>query len=391
MSDFVRSVRAVVRDTLMLDSLDEPTEMPTRRSDSSPNRLLASGSVSLTGLGLLVLHLVHLSTGPPAVGTALSAVGAAVSVGLCLVGVALYRSGFSTTNAVRIAVWNLLGVVVLGSVMVANIAYQSQLGSMLSNPGFTVANLLALGAAAHVIIGFHDARRVRAEQLARERQRIAVLNRVIRHNLRNSATVLQGHADILAANVDDPQLVKSAEAVSARAAAVGSLADNAKHVMQIHERGTDDRRPRDVGAIVRQAADDAADAHPDARVTVDIDDSNDNDAHWAAVDSDLGLALTELVENAVEHNPADNPEVGLSLTGDDEWVTVSVHDDGPGIPDHETGVLTGDTELTQLQHGSGLGLWLVKAVADASEGVLGFEKDDSGSTVTLRLQRTTPA
>lgn len=393
MSDIAQHFRAVVRDTLMLDSLDtldEPTDAPATRARGGLRRLVASGSVSLTGLILLVPHLTHLVSGPSAVGSVLATVGATVSVGLGLVGFALYRSGFSTTNAVRIAVWNLLGVVVLGSVMVANLAYQSNVGTTLGSPGFTVANLLALGAAAHVIIGFHDARRVRAEQLARERQRTAVLNRVIRHNLRNSATVLRGHADILATDIDDPQLANSAEVISARATTIGSLADNAKRVMQIHERGTDDCRARDVGAIVRKAGDDAIGTYPGAAVTVDVT-GGPNDC-WADADADLELALTELVENAVEHSESDTPAVDLSLTADDEWLTLGVRDNGPGIPPHETDALTGDTKLTQLRHGSGLGLWVVKAVADASKGVLAFEEEtDGGSNVTLRLRRATPA
>ena len=389
MSSLTRTFRAVARDALMLDTLDEPAEIAGRRDRSGLGRLVASGSVSLTGLALLVPHLAHVAGGGPTVGLGLDAVGLLGSLGLFVVGVALARSGFTTTNVVRISVWNLLGVVVLGSVMGANLAYQRQLGTALHDPAFTVANLLALGAAAHVIIGFYDARRVRAEQLARERQKIAVLNRVIRHNLRNSATVLQGHADILAEGVDDDSLTHSAEVVSQHAATIGSLADDAKRIIKIYERGSADSRARDVRELVQQVADDATRTFPSASVTVDAGDVADE--CWADVDSDLTLALAELVENAVEHSDTDTPSVDLSLAADDEWVTLGVRDDGPGIPTHEKSALTGEAELTQLQHGSGLGLWVVRAVADVSHGVLGFEEPSTGgSHVTLRLRRSTP-
>ena len=388
MSTSTRTFRAVVRDALMLDTLDAPAEVADRADRGGLRRVVASGSVSLTGLALLVPHLAHLVGGGPLLGLSLTAVGSLVSFGLFLVGFALARSGFSTTNVVRISVWNLLGVVVLGSVMAANLAYQSQLGTVLREPTFTIANLLALGAAAHVIIGFYDARRVRAEQLARERQKIAVLNRVIRHNLRNSATVLQGHADILAEGVAAADLTRSAEVVSQHAATIGSLADNAKEIIRIYERGGSDSVPRDVRDIVQRVADDATGTYPGAAVTVDVAADVDDEC-WADADSDLALALTELVENAVEHNDSETPTVGLSLDADDEWVTLGVRDDGPGIPPHEKSVLTGEAELTQLQHGSGLGLWVVRAVADVSRGLLGFEESPTGgSTVTLRLRRS---
>lgn len=386
MAESTNSFRALVRDALMLDSLDEPAEVSHRRDRGSLGRLVASGSVSLTGLTLLVPHLIHLIEGGPVLGVVLAAVGSLVSLGLFFVGVALARSGFSTTNVVRISVWNLLGVVVLGSVMVVNLLYQGQLGTALQEPAFTTANLLALGAAAHVIIGFYDARRVRAEQLAKERQKIAVLNRVIRHNLRNSATVLQGHGDILAESVEDESLVRSAEVISQHAATIGSLAENAKRVIQVYERGVSDVCPRDVGAVVHEVADEATQSFPEGSVTVDDDVTGEC---WADADSGLPFALHELVENAVEHNDSETPSVDVSLDADDEWVTLGVRDDGPGIPAHEKAVVTGETELTQLQHGNGLGLWVVKAVADVSGGVLGFEEpENGGSMVTLRLHRS---
>lgn len=388
MTESSPTFRAVVRDALMLDRFDGPAEVSTVRDRGGVRRLVASGSVSLTGLALLIPHVVHLANGGPVLGLALSTVGSVVSLGLFFVGVALARSGFSTTNVVRISVWNLLGVVVLGSVMVANLFYQGQVGTELRDPAFTVANLLALGAAAHVIIGFYDARRVRAEQLAKERQKIAVLNRVIRHNLRNSATVLQGHGDILAESVEDESLVRSAEVISQHAATIGSLAENAKRVIQVYERGQSDVRPRNVSAVVEEVADEAAQSFPEASVSLTVDDDTAEEC-WAEADSGVSLALSELVENAVEHNDDESPTVDLSLTADDEWVTLGVRDDGPGIPVHEKAVITGEDELTQLQHGNGLGLWVVKAVADVSGGVLGFEEpENGGSTVTLRLRRS---
>ncbi|EJN60996.1 sensor histidine kinase [Halogranum rubrum] len=388
MGESTNSFRALVRDALMLDSLDGPAEVSRARERGSVGRLVASGSVSLTGLALLVPHLIHLADGGPILGVVLAAVGSLVSLGLLFVGVVLARSGFSTTNVVRISVWNLLGVVVLGSVMVANLLYQGQLGTELREPTFTIANLLALGAAAHVIIGFYDARRVRAEQLAKERQKIAVLNRVIRHNLRNSATVLQGHGDILAESVTDESLVRSAEVISQHAATIGSLAENAKRVIQVYERGPSDVRPRNVTAAVEEVADEAAQSFPEASVTVTVDDDVTGECR-ADADSGLSLALSELVENAVEHNDSETPSVDISLTADDEWVTLGVHDDGPGIPAHEKTLITGEDELTQLQHGNGLGLWVVKAVADVSGGVLGFEEPEhGGSTVMLRFRRS---
>ena len=58
----------------------------------------------------------------------------------------------------------------------------------------------------------------------------------------------------------------------------------------------------------------------------------------------------------------------------------------PQRPDVEREVVTGEREITQLEHGSGLGFRVVRAVVDTCGGDLETEPDD-GATVTLRLPR----
>ena len=72
-----------------------------------------------------------------------------------------------------------------------------------------------------------------------------------------------------------------------------------------------------------------------------------------------------------------------------ETVSITVTDDGPGIPDHELDVLTGSEPITQLSHGSGLGLWLVVWVTESYGGTVSFEEsDEGGAKITLRVPRT---
>lgn len=398
MRHVVSVIPDLIRDALFVDDIETPTDVPSRVERRGLRRLFASGLVSLTGLVLFGFNVRHLLRGGPLLGTGLAGFAAAVAFGLLLVGFLLYRSRFSTVDAARIAAWNVLGVVVLGVVMVANIGYQQATGTPVSDPAFTVANLLAIGAGAHVIIGFYDVRRVRAEQLARERRKIAVLNRVLRHNLRNEATVLQGHADLLAEGIDaetDPQLARSAAIVRKRAETVGSLSDGAKRIMQVSERGGAGVRARNLTEIVDDVGSDANAAFPNAAISVSVTDAEASvdadgsvDDYWAMADEDLGVALFELVENAVQHSDREKPTVTLSVSAEGEWLTVVVGDDGPGIPDHETAVLTGESSLTQLQHGSGLGLWVVKTISDASRGRLDFERSETGgSDVRFSLRR----
>jgi signal transduction histidine kinase len=354
---------------------------PESVASGSPSavRAAASGVISLTGLVLLVPNLFPLLEGGGPLALALGVVGTVVSVGLVAVGGLLYFSGFSDRNTVRIAVWNLLGVVVLGTVMVGHAAAQNRLSGGIAPSMFTVGNLLAIGAAAHVIIGVYDARRVRAEQLARERRRTAVLNRVLRHNLRNEAQVLRGHADIVASLPDETQLRESAETLRRSAETVGDLATRAKTITRERDRNPEEYHPRNPEAVLEAAVADVAD-QSDADIEVDAPD--DLGAPVRASEG-LAVALAELVENAVEHG---DPPVAASVRILPETVEFSVTDGGEGIPTHERAVVADEAEITQLTHGSGLGLWVVRTVADAHGGSVSFSDADP-ATVTVSVPR----
>ncbi|MFB6235065.1 MAG: sensor histidine kinase [Halopenitus sp.] len=345
-------------------------------------RFVACSIVSVTGLVLLVPNLFPFLEGGGPLSVVLGLVGAVVSVGLVAVGGLLYYSGFSDRNALRIAVWNLLGVVVLGSVMLAHAYAQNRLSGGVAPSLFTVGNLLAIGAAAHVIIGVYDARRVRAEQLARERRRTAVLNRVLRHNLRNEAQVLAGHADIVATVPDEEQLERSAEVLKRSAETVGSLADGAKTITRERDRGPEEYGESDPVAVLVGAVEHARDRFPDAEFSVAAPD--DIDATVRASDG-LRTALDELLENAAEHG---EPPVEASVRVLPDAVELSITDHGEGIPGHEQEVVVGEADITQLTHGSGLGLWVAKTVADTHGGELSFAERDDATTVTLSLPRT---
>jgi signal transduction histidine kinase len=102
----------------------------------------------------------------------------------------------------------------------------------------------------------------------------------------------------------------------------------------------------------------------------------------------LRRMLAELVENSLEHATTDSPRVELGVREvSDGTVELSVADDGPGLPEREREILAAGTE-TQLEHGRGIGLWVVNWAVTQLGGDLRFrENDPEGSVVTVRLYR----
>ncbi|MFD1646225.1 histidine kinase N-terminal 7TM domain-containing protein [Haloarchaeobius litoreus] len=222
------------------------------------------------------------------------------------------------------------------------------------------------------------------DELARK-QRLAVLNRVLRHNLRNDLTVVQGYLGEVLARTDDPELE----------AMLGTAADETAGLLALGEKARDIERTMDRDVTVEAVA---------VRellegVVAEVDDGNGGDAVTVSVPRDLTLrtdrellrtVFANLVENALEHDPGE-PAVTVALaetvaagSGDGRDAVFEIRDDGPGIPDHELDALHREEE-SALDHGSGLGLWLVSWSVDALGGELSFETEEDGTTVRVRV------
>lgn len=132
----------------------------------------------------------------------------------------------------------------------------------------------------------------------------------------------------------------------------------------------------DVDSAVADVVTDLRADYPDATIEVTATDAT------AVAGGYLADAIRDLVENAIQHNDGE-PWVSVEVTETDGRVEVVVRDDGPEIPDVERETVTGEREITQLSHGSGVGLWLVRWIVDAYDGDLSFGDREDGNEVVL--------
>jgi PAS domain S-box-containing protein len=226
------------------------------------------------------------------------------------------------------------------------------------------------------VISFHDV----SEHL-RHQQRLEVLNRVLRHNIRNETNVIYGYADLLA---DAEGGGESAEIVKERAMTIADMGEKARQVVEVFERVHEESAPVPLAELVAESVAEARGRFP--AVEIDVGAIPEE----AYVDRVVEPALSNLVENAAEHNGGSDPCVEVRASVEDDRVRVVVADDGPGIGAYEQSVLESGTE-TALEHGSGLGLWLVTWSVGIADGTVDFrENDPEGSVVTIEVPRLTP-
>lgn len=231
------------------------------------------------------------------------------------------------------------------------------------------------------------------ERVTAER-RLAVLGRVLRHNLRNDLDAVQAFAEALDGDEfdgepgerggsragDDPPDRAATHRRRIRDLAAG-LADTGATVAEMERLFSRPsvREPAEPVAV----ADGVAARFDDHAGTVRVRAAGSPDE--LVTDPELlSTALAELVENGLEHADDPTPTVEVVVAATASGVAVAVHDEGPGIPAREREVLVAGEE--PLRHGSGLGLWFVWLAVRRLGGELSFaERDGVGSVVTLTV------
>ncbi|MDT3434484.1 histidine kinase N-terminal 7TM domain-containing protein [Haloarcula sp. 1CSR25-25] len=217
-------------------------------------------------------------------------------------------------------------------------------------------------------------------------QRLDVLNRLLRHDIRNEMNVVKGNADLLRDTADADERERLGRIIST----VDDIVDRSNKIGRVTEAlETEQHRPTPLHELLESVVRDARERNPDAAITLTCEP-----AIWIQGGPSVRIALAELVENAVEHRPTagDPVEVEVTATRTDETpgVRVAVHDNGPGIADHEREVIRSGTE-TPLKHGSGVGLWLVNWIVRNLGGRMSFpDPDRPGTTVELQLPAADP-
>jgi signal transduction histidine kinase len=211
------------------------------------------------------------------------------------------------------------------------------------------------------------------------RQRLEVLNRVLRHNLRNDMTAVMGYADLLAdEDGADGDLL---ERIHETADALTALGDKAREIERIMAASAETSAETDFARIAQYVAAEARKRYPAA----DIDVSLEGETVVAAPDEVCWPVVWNLVENAVEHNDTEDPTVDIAVRPAGDRAELVVLDDGPGLPENERrAVIEGEEE--PLSHGSGLGLWAVKWGTTRVGGEVTFaDAEPRGTRVTVRL------
>lgn len=221
------------------------------------------------------------------------------------------------------------------------------------------------------VIVFHDV----GEYLSLQ-QRLEVLNRVFRHNVRTETNLIQGYVDRLTEDPDDEEAISIVRHSADR---IHELSERTRSASDMFDPTSNSLTPRRLDELLPNVVERARDEYSIADITIE------GTLPSVRVPEVLDVVVENLLSNAIRHNDREQPSAMISARVDGQWVEIIVADDGQGIREAEYAVLERGTE-TPLEHGSGLGLWIVKWGAELAGGTVTFEeRDPTGTIVTVRV------
>jgi len=224
-------------------------------------------------------------------------------------------------------------------------------------------------------------RKAYERRLQDQRDDLELLNQVVRHDIRNEMQLILGEAERLADHVE-PSGEAHLDRVLSCARNVVDLTETARELAEtmLHE-------GRDLSAVcLRDTVETQATALRSRYDTVSVTVDRSLDHVDVLADDMLGSVFWNLLQNGVQHNDRQTPEIRISAERHDETVVVRVADNGPGVPEERRSAVFGRGEKRLDSSGTGLGLYLVRELVESYGGEVWVEDDESGGAVfALRL------
>ncbi|MFC7073513.1 ATP-binding protein [Halovenus rubra] len=227
-------------------------------------------------------------------------------------------------------------------------------------------------------------------ELEQKTQTLAMINRIVSHDIRNDVQLLMMWAGSLGSHVDDSgqEFVDRIQDTSNHIAEFTTIARD--FVESIEGEGDLELEPVDIATVLETEIEKKREAFAEGTVVIENIPSVTVKANEL-----LSSVFGNLLSNAIRHNKADNPEAFVTVEETDTHVRIYVEDNGPGIPDENKETIFEKGTMDADSPGSGVGLFLVSTLVDQYNGQIWVEDSDSseanaGSVFTVELPKAEP-
>jgi|APHM01.1.fsa_nt_gi PAS domain S-box len=228
-----------------------------------------------------------------------------------------------------------------------------------------------------------DERKQIEQQLQDQRDNLKILNKVVRHDVRNDLQLILAHADMVASHVESEAKEHIEKVVESGRDAV-EITTTAADVTDVLLQSEADFSRKNLRIVIlnqveevrannEQAVITTSDAIPDVEVLAD---------------DMINSVFRNLLKNAILHNNKEIPKITVSGTTTEETVTIKIGDNGPGVPDELKEEIFEEGKTGLESDSTGLGLYLVQILLDRYNGTVEIEDNEpEGSVFTVELPR----
>lgn len=225
------------------------------------------------------------------------------------------------------------------------------------------------------------------DEIATEREQLALVNQLLRHDIRNDLNLVTGFSDLLAEHVS-PAGEGYLEGILDAAGHTLELIEAAGDFADFVEGSDTPLEPTDLSAVLAGEVEKLRAEYENRPTSVAVTDPETLPAGVEVLATPLlSSVFSNLLNNAVFHNDEAAVRIDVDVEEREETVVVRVADNGPGIPDERKRTLFEEGEKRVESPGSGLGLHLVDTLVGYYDGSVWIEDaEPKGAVFCVELQ-----
>ncbi|KDE56663.1 hypothetical protein EL22_25515 [Halostagnicola sp. A56] len=217
------------------------------------------------------------------------------------------------------------------------------------------------------------------DDIQRRQQRLDVLSRIMRHNIRNDLNLILGQSTALSETLETEELADCAEQIQTTARELLTIADNANQLNTSLDHESTTILPIPLSRTVNRVVDDIRRANPEISISTHIADNL-----WVSANDDFEFAVQTLVQTVIEYSTSVTLSAEKPQSNSAPSITLELTVAGEQFPQSEFAAVS-DGKETPLNHGNGIGLWIVHWIVDQSGGDLSITSNDEETIFSISL------
>jgi signal transduction histidine kinase len=212
----------------------------------------------------------------------------------------------------------------------------------------------------------------------------------VSHELKSPLTSIQGAAELLRDDVDDPDMDDDD-----RRRFLTNIISDTDRLAKISSRLRDFARAENPIALGTAKLSDTVTTLRAAFASLDISASGDLDIPMRISEENAAIIFSNLADNAARHG---GTTLELAAKRQDNWLRITVSDNGEGVsPNNRSHIFDSFFTTRREAGGTGMGLAIVRAMLDAHGGAIRLLDSEKGTAFELTVpladppRRTTPS